>query len=413
MEKVQDRFLRYVRYDTQSDETSESVPSTPGQLDFARILVQELADIGADDVKVSEYGYVTASIPASPGMKDAPVIGFIAHMDTSPDASGKNIIPRLQENYGGEDIVLNADKNIILRVSEYEELMQYRGCTLIVSDGTTLLGADDKAGVAEIMTAAERLIHNTGLNHGKIRIAFTPDEEIGHGTDHFNVKEFGAAYAYTVDGGAFGTIEYENFNAASAKIIINGISIHPGSAKNKMVNASEIAMEFNGLLPQNEQPQYTQNYEGFWHLNHMKGRVEHAELSYIIRDHDMKLLERRKRAFYEAAEFLNKKYRAGTVCVDIKDSYYNMKKIIDGNFHLIEKACASVTAVGGMPKIIPVRGGTDGAQLSFMGLPCPNIGTGGHNFHGRYEYIAVESMEKTVEQLIKLTELFAHETESI
>jgi tripeptide aminopeptidase len=321
MEKVHERFLKYVRYDTQSKEDAKTVPSTSGQAAFAQMLAKELEEIGANDVAVSDYSYVTASIPASRGMEAAPVLGLIAHMDTSPDSPGKGIRPRLIAPYDGKDIILNAEKNIVMRVCEFDDLERYAGQSLIVTDGTTLLGADDKAGVAEIMTAAERLIKED-MPHGKIRIAFTPDEEVGRGADHFDVAAFGAVYAYTVDGGAFGMIEYENFNAASAKVTVNGIGIHPGSAKDKMINAMSVAMAFNGLLPQNEQPRYTQGYEGFWHLCSMAGNVEQAQLSYIIRDHDAGLLERRKRAFSDAAEFLNKKYTDQTVSVCITDTYY-------------------------------------------------------------------------------------------
>ncbi len=405
MEKVHERFLRYVRCDTQSREDAATVPSTPGQMTLAHMLAAELKAIGALEIAVSQYGYVTATIPASGGMQDAPVIGLIAHMDTSPDASCKDVRPRVIAQYDGKDVVLNAEENVVMCVSQFGDLSRCIGQSLIVTDGTTLLGADDKAGIAEIMTAAAHLIKENPP-HGKIRIAFTPDEEVGRGADHFDVAAFGADYAYTVDGGAFGTIEYENFNAASAKVAVNGVGIHPGSAKNKMVNAVSVAMAFNALLPQNEQPQYTEGYEGFWHLSRVTGGVERAELSYIIRDHDMDLFERRKRAFEAAAAFLNRQYTPGTVSVNITDSYFNMKKIIDAHSHLIKKACASVIAAGGKPEIVPIRGGTDGARLSYMGLPCPNLGTGGHNFHGKYEFITVESMERVVEQLIHLAGLF-------
>ena len=389
--RAYDRFLEYAVMPTMSDEASESVPSTAKQLALAKKLKDELLALGLEDARVDEYGYVYASLPAN---TDTPTdtIGFIAHMDTSSEASDENISPLITEYFGG-DIVLNEELGITLRADEYPYIEDYKGHHIITSDGTTLLGADDKAGIAEIMTALEKII-DTGATHGKICIAFTPDEEIGRGADHFDVSGFGADYAYTVDGGAIGEIEYENFNAASAKITVNGVSIHPGSAKDRMKNASRIAFEFNALLPPNEIPEKTSGYEGFHHLLTMNGECERANLVYIIRDHDREKFEEKKRAFIAAADAINGKYGDGTLILNLTDSYYNMKEKIEPCMYIVERAMVAMKNVGITPIIVPIRGGTDGARLSFEGLPCPNICTGGENFHSRFEFVSVEVMEK-------------------
>ena len=410
MSTVVDKFLKYVTIDTQSDEDSTTSPSTEKQKDLARLLVGELKEMGASDVRMDEeYGYVYATIPSTlkEEGKEVPVIGFIAHMDTSPAVSGKDVKPRIVENYDGKDIVLNQELNIILPVEENPELLEYEGKKLIVTDGTTLLGADDKAGVAEIMTMAQTLLAHPEKEHGTIRIAFTPDEEVGRGVDHFDVEGFQADYAYTVDGGALGELEYENFNAASGRVTVHGANIHPGTAKGRMRNALLMAMEFQSLLPANENPMYTEGYEGFYHLDRMTGCVEEARMDYIIRDHDRAKFERRKELFSQAAGFLNQKYGSGTVEAAVKDSYYNMKEKIEPHMDLIDKAKASMEKLGIWPIVVPIRGGTDGARLSYMGLPCPNLCTGGHNFHGKYEFIPVQSMEKITELLIEIARSFA------
>lgn len=403
MSKVVEKFLSYVRIDTQSDENSSSFPTTAKQHDLAELLVNELEKMGAEEIVYDkEHCYVYASIPAAEGCGDKPVLGFISHMDTSPAVSGKNVNPGIIENYDGRDILLNKKENIVMRVEDFPELSEYVGKKLIVTDGTTLLGADDKAGVAEIMTMAEYLLNHREIPHGKIRIGFTPDEEVGAGADHFNVELFGADYAYTVDGGKIGELEYENFNAAGAKVTFNGRSVHPGDAKNKMINALLLAMEFQGMLPVFENPMYTEKYEGFYHLDSLDGNVERAVADYIIRDHDKEKFELKKKTFLGVGRYMNEKYGEGTVMIDLKDSYYNMREIIEKHMHLIENARAAMEAVGIEPCVVPIRGGTDGARLSYMGLPCPNLCTGGHNFHGRFEYICIESMEKIVEILVKL-----------
>lgn len=406
MTKVVERFLRYVKMDTQSDEYSDTFPSTEKQKKFAACLAEELRTMGASQVKLDkEYGYVYAKIPATDGGKRKQVLGFIAHMDTSPETSGANVKPRIVENYEGKDILLQEEKHIVLSPKQFPELLDYVGQSLIVTDGTTLLGADDKAGVAEIMTMAEYLISHPELEHGEIAIAFTPDEEIGAGVDYFDLKQFGADVAYTVDGGGIGELEYENFNAASAKIVVRGTNVHPGEAKNKMKHASLIAMEFEQSLPDAQKPSYTEGYEGFFHLTNMEGDVEKATLTYIIRDHDREKFEQRKDMIKHITHFLNQKYGEGTVTAMIEDSYYNMKeKIVPEHFCLVEQAIYCMEKVGIEPKVQPIRGGTDGARLSFMGLPCPNICTGGHNYHGRYEYCVVESMEKIVELLLEISQ---------
>lgn len=411
MSTVVDKFLKYVTIDTQSDEDSTTSPSTEKQKDLARLLMGELKEMGASDVRMDEeYGYVYATIPSTlkEEGKEVPVIGFIAHMDTSPAVSGKDVKPRIVENYDGKDIVLNQELNIILPVEENPELLEYEGKKLIVTDGTTLLGADDKAGVAEIMTMAQTLLAHPEKEHGTIRIAFTPDEEVGRGVDHFDVEGFQGDYAYTVDGGALGELEYESFNAAGARLHVNGYSVHPGSAKNKMLNAILLAQEFQSLLPVFETPAATEGYEGFYHADRMTGTVESAQVDYIIRDHARELFEKKKAYFRETADFLNKKYGKEIFTVEMQDSYYNMKeKIYPENAHLIDTAVKAMEEAGVTPLIAPIRGGTDGSRLSFMGLPCPNLCTGGMNYHGRYEYVCIESMEKCVEIILNIISLYA------
>ncbi len=402
---VIERFLNYVKIDTCSDEESDTSPSTAKQHDLAKLLVKELEEMGTREVVYdTEHCYVYATVPASEGCEETPVIGFIAHMDTAPAMSGAHVKPQIVSNYDGQDIVLNESDNIVLKVDDFPELQKYIGQDLIVTDGTTLLGADDKAGIAEIMSMAEYLLANPRIKHGKIRIGFTPDEEIGQGPDHFDVKLFGADFAYTVDGGALGELEFENFNAAGAKVLIHGRNVHPGSAKGKMKNAILIAQEFQSLLPVFDNPMYTEGYEGFYHLDSINGNVEETRMDYIIRDHDMKKFLAKKEQFLQNAEFLNRKYGEGTVEIDMADSYYNMRKIIEPQMHLVDMVKDAMEELGIEPIITPIRGGTDGARLSFMGLPCPNICTGGENFHGKFEYVCVQSMEKIVELLIKVAE---------
>ena len=393
MEKIEERFLRYVAVDTESAEEVEQVPSTERQHDLARMLCRELQEMGFE-AEHDEHCYVYGTIPGN--RPDAPVIGFIAHMDTSPDMSGKDVKAKIVR-FTGEDILLNAEKGIVLSVKDYPSLEKYRGEDIICTDGTTLLGADDKAGVAEIMTLAQFYAENPDVPHGTIKIGFTPDEEVGNGPKYFDVKKFGADFAYTLDGGELGEIEYENFNAAAMKVQVKGLGIHPGSSKNKMVNASLIAIEFDSLLPAQQRPAFTEGYEGFFHLHSMQGEVESATLIYIIRDHDARKFEAKKALALAAGEYLNKKYGEGTVTVEIKDSYRNMAEIIRQHYHLIDNARAAMQAIGVTPVTMPIRGGTDGATLSYMGLPCPNLCTGGANLHGRFEYIPVQSMELTYE----------------
>ena len=403
-----ERFLRYVKVDTRSDEDSETSPSTAKQHDLAKLLAAELKEIGAKEVVYDKkHCYVYATIPATKGFEKAPTLGFIAHMDTSPEVTGTGVKPRLIKKYDGKDIVLNKKKQIVMRVEEFPELAELAGESLIVTDGTTLLGADDKAGVAEIMTMAEFLIKYPEIGHGKIRIGFTPDEEIGRGPDHFDLKLFGADYAYTVDGGALGELEFENFNAAGAKLIVIGRNTHPGSAKGKMINSILIAQEFQSLLPAFENPTFTEGYEGFYHLNGISGSVEQTVCEYIIRDHDRKLFEEKKQFFAECAEFLNRKYGEGVVVAEIKDSYYNMREVVESDLHLVETAKASMEDLGIVPKVVPIRGGTDGARLSFLGLPCPNLCTGGANYHSRFEYVHVQGMERTAQLLVRIVEAYA------
>lgn len=404
--EVVKRFLNYVAYDTQSEDDRQQMPSTAKQLALGKVLAQELKDMGASDVILDENGYVYGVIPANTDRK-LPALGFISHMDTAPALSGADIKPQIIEDYDGEDICLNDKLDIWMRTKDFPELAGYKGNTLITTDGTTLLGADDKAGVAEIMTMASWLLSHPEVEHGRICIGFTPDEEVGRGADKFDVTGFGADVAYTVDGGVLGEIEYENFNAASGKVTIHGASIHPGTAKGRMKNAILLGMEFQSLLPVFSNPMYTEGYEGFFHLDAMEGGVEEAKLEYIIRDHDKELFRQKKEMFAQAAAFLNQKYGEGTVEITVKDSYYNMKEKIEPHMYLIDRAKKAMEDLGVTPAIVPIRGGTDGARLSYMGLPCPNLCTGGHNFHGKYEYIPVESMEKVTEVLIGIVKAFA------
>ncbi len=397
MESVVDRFLRYVSFDTQSDESSSACPSTPKQKLLGAALVEEMLAMGISDARMDAYGYVYGTVPGDPQL---PTIGLIAHMDTSPDASGRNVQARIVA-YEGGDICLNQGKGIYLRERDYPNLKNHRGKHLIVTDGTTLLGADDKAGVAQIMAAAQTLLAQGG-RHATLKIGFTPDEEIGRGADKFDVAGFGADYAYTADGGPVGQIEYENFNAAGATVTVHGLNIHPGSAKGKMVNAQLIAMEFQSLLPVQQRPEYTQDYEGFIHLTGMRGTVEDARLHYIIRDHDMERFREKKAVMTAAAAFLNAKYGEGTVELDIRDSYFNMRSCIEPCMYVVERAKAAMRAVGMEPVEVPIRGGTDGARLSYEGLPCPNLCTGGENYHGRFEFISVEDMELCVKMLVQI-----------
>ena len=399
--KTYERFLNYVAYPTMSDDASETVPSSAKQLVLANALKEELLSLGLTDAYVDGFGYVYATLPANTD-KEVNTIGLIAHMDTSSEASDTDIKASIVE-YNGGDILLNEKENIYMTVSDYPSLTKYEGQHLIVSDGTTLIGADDKAGIAEIMTALEKIIASK-IPHGKICIAFTPDEEIGRGADHFNVEGFGADYAYIVDGGALGELEYENFNAAGAHIEFHGVSIHPGSAKDKMKNAALIACEFNALLPADEIPSKTEGYEGFHHLAGMSGGIEYAELNYIIRDHDRAKFEEKKQGFVKACETINAIYGAGTAVMKLNDSYYNMKEKIEPHMYIIDRAKKAMTDVGVTPDVVPIRGGTDGARLSFMGLPCPNICTGGENFHSRFEFVSVEAMEKITDIIVKLIE---------
>ena len=396
---VAERFLKYVAYPTMSCEESETTPSTDKQKVLGAEIVKDLVSIGVADARMDGKGYVYGTLPANTNKK-APALGLIAHMDTAPAAADHPINAKIVE-YRGGDVLLNKEKGIVLSPLDHPALSCYKGERLIVTDGTTLLGADDKAGVAEIMAAVEMLIAS-GAEHGKVCIGFTPDEEIGRGADHFNIPAFGADYAYTVDGGPIGELEYENFNAASATVKVNGISIHPGSAKNRMINAITVAMEFNGLLPAMDVPEKTEGYEGFHHACGINGDIENASVAYIIRDHDKAMFEYRKQYFIRAAELLNEKYGSGTVELEIKDSYYNMREIIEQHKYTVDRAIKAMEDTGITPKIVPIRGGTDGARLSFEGLPCPNLGTGGENFHSRFEYISIDSMEKITEMLVKL-----------
>ena len=405
MENLLDRFLRYVAVDTQSDENSESQPSTGKQLVLLEMLRDELRALGLE-AELDQWGYVMATLPSNLD-HEAPAIGFIAHVDTSPDASGKDVKAQIIRNYDGGDIELKGVPGLALRVADFPELAGYKGQTIITTDGTTLLGADDKAGVAEIMNAVEYLVEHPEVKHPEVKIGFTPDEEIGRGVVKFDVARFGADYAYTMDGGAIGELEFENFNAAAATVKIQGRNIHPGYAKGKMKNAMLIGMEFNSLLPVEQRPEYTEGYDGFYHLIGFKGSVEQAELSYILRDHDLGLYEKRKETMLRCAEFINAKWGEGTASVELRHQYYNMRKEVEPHYHIIEKAVKAMEMNGIKPKIQPIRGGTDGANLSFMGLPCPNIFAGGHNFHGKMEFVPLESMEAASRVILGILEQFA------
>ncbi len=403
--ELKERFLKYVSFDTQSDENSDTYPSTEKQKVLLNYLADEMRTLGMSDVTMDQYGYVMGTIPATAGMENAPVIGFIAHVDTSPDMSGKDVKPRIVENYDGGDIVLNG--HLTMTVRDFPELKLFKGHTLIHTDGTTLLGADDKAGVAEIMTAAEYLMSHPEIKHGKIRIGFTPDEEVGRGVDHFDVAAFGADFAYTVDGGYEGELEYENFNAASARIHIQGRNVHPGYAKGKMLNAIEIACELNALVPAVERPEYTEGYEGFYHCVSFNGTVEQADIAYIIRDHFTEKFEQKKVYMWSVVDLLAKKYGQGVLSLQIKDQYFNMRKMVEPHPQVIEKAKQAMELSGVTPIVRPIRGGTDGARLSFMGLPCPNLFTGGMNFHGKFEYCSLDTMQKAQQVILNLAELWA------
>jgi len=405
MYNVVERFLKYVKFDTKSDEDTRVTPSTKGQFILASELKKELEELGLENVSLDKNGYVMATLPKNVD-EEIKTIGFIAHMDTSPDMTAANVNPKIVENYDGKDIVLNDKENIILSPKDFPEITQYIGKTLITTDGTTLLGADDKAGISEIMAAIEYLVKNPQIPHGTIKIGFTPDEEIGEGADHFDVEKFGADLAYTVDGGEIGELEYENFNAASAKIHIKGRNVHPGTAKNKMISSMHIANEFVNLLPSNERPEYTEGYEGFYHLISMSGEVEESNITFIVRDFDRNKFENRKKLLISTAEFLNKKYGDKLVEVIIKDQYYNMKEKVEPVKYIVDIAYKAMEEVGINPKVSPIRGGTDGARLSFMGLPTPNLFTGGHNFHGKYEFIPTFSMEKAVDVILKIVEIY-------
>ena len=407
MEKILDKFLRYVAVETTSNDASDTQPSSACQLNLLRMLADELNAMGVK-ATLDEWGYVMATIPSNID-KEVPAVGFIAHVDTAPDASGKDIKPQIIENYNGEDIVLNASLGIRLPVADFPEIRQYVGQTLITTDGTTLLGADDKAGVAEIMAAVEYIVEHPEFKHGEIKIGFTPDEEIGRGVDKFDVEKFGAQYAYTMDGGQIGELEYENFNAAGAKIHIQGRNVHPGYAKDKMINAIIIAMELNGMLPVQQRPEFTTGYEGFFHVVGINGAVEQADISYIIRDHSMEKFEQKKALMKEVVAFINAKYGEGTATLEMKDQYYNMREQVEPHYHIVEKAMKAMEMAGIKPQVQPIRGGTDGARLSFMGLPCPNIFAGGHNFHGKLEYLPLQSMEKASEVVLNIIKLYAEE----
>jgi len=405
---ITERFLKYVSFTTTSDENTNMTPSTPGQILLANYLVDELKTLGLKEVDIDENGYVMATLPANTD-KAIPTIGFISHMDTSPDMSGRHVKARIVTNYDGNDIILNDEKGIVFETTKYPEILQYKGQDIIVTDGTTLLGADDKAGIAEIVCAMEYLIAHPEIKHGKIRLGFTPDEEIGHGADHFDVAKFNADWAYTIDGGEIGELEYENFNAASAKVYFKGLNVHTGYAYHKMVNSMRIAQEFVGMLPRWETPEHTQDYEGFYHLLNVDGSVEKSTLSYIIRDHDRDRFERRKKEMQHLVNKINAEFGEGTSTLEIRDQYYNMREKIEPVMHVVDLAFEAMEAVGVKPNVKPIRGGTDGSRLSYMGLPCPNIFAGGHNFHGRFEYVPVQSMEKAMMVVVKIAELLAKE----
>lgn len=401
---IVERFLKYVSFTTTSDEKTEMTPSTPGQMIFAQSLANELKSIGLEDVEVDKNGYVMATLPAN-CTESLPTIGFIAHLDTSPDMSGRHVKARVVQNYDGKDILLNEEENILLSTVDFPEIEQYKGQDIIVTNGKTLLGADDKAGIAEIVTALEYLIQHPDEKHGKIRVAFTPDEEIGQGADHFDVQKFGANWAYTIDGGEIGELEYENFNAALAKVSFFGRNVHPGYAKHKMLNSIRIAHQFTSMLPRHETPEHTEGYEGFYHLISIDGNVEKTTMNYIIRDHDRDRFERRKKEFQHLVNKIVAEFGKNAATLEIEDQYYNMREKIEPVKHIVDLAFRAMKEVGVEPKIRPIRGGTDGAKLSFKGLPCPNVFTGGHNFHGRYEYIPIPSMEKAMQVIVKIATL--------
>lgn len=401
-----DRFLECVAFDTQSDELTNMTPSTPGQMIFARFLEKELQDLCLEEITLDENGYLMATLPSNIQDDNVPTVGFIAHLDTSPDMSGRHVNPRIVKDYNGKDIVLNEQQNIVLSPAQFPELLNYRRQDLIVTDGTTLLGADDKAGIAEIISAMDYLIKHPEIKHGKIRVAFNPDEEIGQGAHKFDVKRFAADWAYTMDGGEIGELEYENFNAAVAKVTFKGVNVHPGYAKHKMLNSMRVANQFIIMLPRWETPEHTEGYEGFYHLTSMKGDVETTELTYIIRDHDRDRFERRKKELEHLARKINNEF-PGCVTLDIRDQYFNMREKIEPIMHVIDIAKQAMENVGVTPHIVPIRGGTDGAQLSFMGLPCPNIFAGGLNFHGRYEFLPIPSMEKARDVIVEICRLVA------
>ncbi|NLO69960.1 MAG: peptidase T [Porphyromonadaceae bacterium] len=409
---ITERFLKYVSFHTTSDENTKMTPSTPGQMVFAKYLADELKSIGLKEVELDKNGYIMATLPANTDKKNVPTIGFISHMDTSPDASGKNIHARIVENYDGSDILLNEKEIIVLETEKYPEILQYKGQDIIVTDGTTLLGADDKAGIAEIVTAMEYLIAHPEIKHGKIRVGFTPDEEIGQGADHFDVPKFGADWAYTMDGSQIGELEFENFNAAVAKITFNGLNVHPGYAKHKMKNSMRIASQYISMLPRHETPEHTEGYEGFYHLVGMEGTVETSTLTYIIRDHDRDRFERRKKEMQHLANKINSEYGENTAEVELRDQYYNMREKVEPVMHIVDLAFEAMNAVGVTPIVKPIRGGTDGSRLSYEGLPCPNIFAGGHNFHSRFEYVPVQSMEKATEVIVKIAQLLEEKTTS-
>lgn len=401
---ITDRFLKYVSFCTTSDETTGLTPSTPGQMEFAHFLKQELEEIGLSEVSLDDNGYIMATLPANTDDKK-PVIGFIAHMDTSPDASGKHVQPRIVKDYDGKNIVLNEAEDIVLETTKYPEILAYKGNDIIVTNGKTLLGADDKAGLAEIVSAVEYLIQHPEIKHGKIRIGFTPDEEIGCGADHFDVAKFGCDFAYTMDGGAIGELEFENFNAASAKIVVHGVNVHPGYGYHKMLNSMRIAFQIAVMLPRWETPEHTEGYEGFYHLTGMNGTVEETTLSYIIRDHDRARFESRKHEMEHLVRKVNREYGEGTAELILRDQYYNMREKIEPVMHIIDLAKQAMVDAGVTPKVKPIRGGTDGARLSFEGLPCPNIFAGGENFHSRFEYLPIQSMEKAMQVILKIVDL--------
>lgn len=402
-----ERFLKYVSIHTTSDENTGLVPSTPQQMEFAKILAEELKDMGMQDVSLDKKGYLMATLPSNID-KDVPTVGFISHLDTSPDMSGKNVKPRIVENYDGNDIVLNEKESIVLSPKQFPELTMYRGQSLVVTNGLTLLGADDKAGIAEIMTAMDYFIKNPDVKHGKVRIAFNPDEEIGLGAHHFDVEKFGCQFAYTMDGGEIGELEYENFNAAGAKVTFYGTNVHPGYAKNKMVNSMKIATKFMATVPANESPEYTDGYEGFYHLTGIGGDVEKTTVSYIIRDHDRKKFEERKAHLQMLVDKINSEFGDNTATLEVKDQYYNMKEKVEPVKYIVDIASEAIRQAGVEPKVKPIRGGTDGAQLLFKGLPCPNIFAGGHNFHGKYEFVPIQSMEKATEVVKNIIKIVAN-----